>query len=210
MTEQKENQAENPTAKKDHSTGWIVLIVVTVVIGVIAIIGLLFGGWYISKSNSLTREYQAVQAQYAQVDTVLQRRADLIPNLANSVKGSMHNEQKIFGDIAKARSSFQNAKSAKDRFKASNEMDKSKNILVNAIKENYPDLNSDKRVHDLMVEIEGSESRISTERQNYNRVVQQYNSDVTTFPGNMFHRSQVAYFEAEKNARKAPTVDLDK
>lgn len=68
MTEQKENQAENPTAKKDHSTGWIVLIVVTVVIGVIAIIGLLFGGWYISKSNSLTREYQAVQAQYAQVE----------------------------------------------------------------------------------------------------------------------------------------------
>ena len=61
-----------------------------------------------------------------------------------------------------------------------------------------------------MVEIEGSESRISTERQNYNRVVQQYNSDVTTFPGNMFHRSQVAYFEADKNARKAPTVDLNK
>ena len=148
--------------------------------------------------------------QYAQVDSVLQRRADLVPNLTSAVKGSMHNEQKIFGDVAKARSNFNNAKTASDRFQASQELGRSTNILVNAIRENYPQLNSTKRVHDLMIELEGTENRISTERQNYNRVVQQYNTSVTTFPGSLFHRSTVAYFKADQGAKTAPKVALDK
>jgi LemA protein len=148
-------------------------------------------------------------SQYAQVDSVLQRRADLVPNLTNAVKGSMHNEQKIFGDVAKARSNFNNAKTPADRFKASQDLERSTNVLVNAVRENYPQLNSTKRVHDLMIELEGTENRISTERQNYNRVVQQYNTSVTTFPGSLFHRSTVAYFKADKGAKTAPKVDLD-
>ena len=84
----------------------------------------------------------------------------------------------------------------------SQDLERSTNVLVNAIKENYPQMNSTKRVHDLMIELEGTENRISTERQNYN-------TSVTTFPGSLFHRSTVAYFKADKGAKTAPKVDLD-
>lgn len=196
-----------PQPRKNNS----VLIAVLSVLGVLAILALMIGGWCIHENNSINTKYQAVKMQYGQVDTVLQRRYDLIPNLTNSVKGDMHNEQKIFSAIAKARSSFNEAKTAKEKFKANNELDRSTNLLINAIHENYPQLNSDKRVSDLMVELEGSENRISTERQNYNRLVNDYNTTITNFPGSLFAggRSQLAYFEADKSAKKAPKVDLD-
>lgn len=180
------------------------------VIGIIAIIVIAI--WCVGQSNSINVKYQNAKMQYSQVETALQRRSDLIPNLTSAVSGDMHNEQKIFSEIAKARSDFNNAGTAKEKFKANNEINRSTNLLIKAIHENYPKLNSDKRVSDLMIELEGSENRISTERQNYNQAVNDYNTKITNFPGFLFAggRSQMTYFKADENAQKAPKVDLSK
>lgn len=180
-------------------------------VAVIAI-AIIIGIWVIGQNNSINIKYQNAKMQYSQVETVLQRRSDLIPNLTSAVSGDMHNEQKIFSEIAKARSDYKNANTAKEKFKANNEINRSTNLLIKVIHENYPKLNSDKRVSDLMIELEGSENRISTERQSYNQAVNDYNTTITNFPGSLFAggRSQMTYFEADKSAQKAPKADLNK
>ena len=194
--------------KNENTKGnaWLPSLIIVVVLVIIA------GFSCIHFNNSINAKYQDTKMQYSQIETVLQRRNDLIPNLTSAVRGDMHNEQKIFDNIAKARSDFNSAKSAKEKFKASNEVNKSTNLLIKVIRENYPKLNSDKRVADLMVELEGSENRIATERQKYNQSVNDYTVTITNFPGSLFAsgRSKLAYFEADKGAEKVPKVDLDK
>ncbi|MFD1901972.1 LemA family protein [Enterococcus termitis] len=183
-------------------------------IGLIALIGVVllvvFG---ISQYNGLAKKEQSVESQWSQVENVMQRRADLVPNLVNSVKGSMQQEQKVFGDIAKAREAYGSANNDSDKIKASQELDQSVGTLINVINENYPELKSNDNVQTLMTQLEGTENRISVERKRYNDVVKEYNEQVVSFPKNIFANmmglGKKDYFKADPTASSVPSVNFD-
>lgn len=180
-----------------------------IIVGVIVILGLGFIGIY----NGLAGKNQAVEAQWSQVENEMQRRYELIPNLTNSVKGSMKQEKDVFGNIAEARKSYGSAQTAKEKMDANAKMDQSVGALINVIQENYPQLQSNKNVQTLMVQLEGTENRIATERRRYNLSVQDYNRDVVSFPKNVFANmmgmGKKPYFKAAEGAQKTPEVNFD-
>lgn len=183
-----------------------------ILIGVaIIVVGLIMIG--VNTYNGLAKQNQKVESAWSQVQNVMQRRYDLVPNLVNSVKGSMKQEQKVFGDIAAARKSYNSASSTKEKISANAKLDQSVGTLVNVIQENYPDLKSNENVQTLMTQLEGTENRISVERKRYNDAVQTYNQSVVTFPKNIFANmmglGQKPYFKASTNAQNAPTVNFD-
>jgi Uncharacterized conserved protein len=192
--------------KSANSTrNWIIGIIV----GLVVVLGLSAVGTY----NSLARSSQAVDSQWAQVETVLQRRYDLIPNLVSAVKGSMKHETKVFGEISAARKAYGSATTANEKMKANAQLDQSVGTLVNVIGENYPDLKSNENVQTLMTQLEGSENRISVERRRYNQAVEKYNTSVVTFPKNIFANmmgmGKKEYFKADSKASQTPSVNLD-
>lgn len=193
------------TNRQKH-TGRNILIGVAIVIVGLIMIGI---GTY----NSLAKQNQKVESSWSQVQNVMQRRYDLVPNLVNTVKGSMKQEQKVFGDIADARKQYSQASSTKDKIKANTQLDQSVGTLVNVIQENYPELKSNDNVQTLMTQLEGSENRIAVERKRYNESVQTYNQSVVTFPKNIFANmmglGQKPYFKASTNAQNTPSVDFD-
>lgn len=193
------------TKQQRHTTRNILIVVAIIVVALI-----MMG---VQTYNSLAKQNQKVEASWSQVQNVMQRRYDLVPNLVNSVKGSMKQEQKVFGDIADARKSYNNASTAKDKISANAKLDQSVGTLVNVIQENYPDLKSNENVQTLMTQLEGSENRISVERKRYNETVQTYNQSVVTFPKNIFANmmglGQKPYFKASNNAQNAPSVNFD-
>lgn len=183
-------------------------------VGLIALIVIvLFVVFGISQYNGLAKDEQSVESQWSQVENVMQRRADLVPNLVNSVKGSMQQEQKVFGDIAKAREAYGSATNDSEKIKTSQELDQSVGTLINVINENYPELKSNDNVQTLMTQLEGSENRISVERKRYNDVVKEYNQKVVSFPKNIFANmmglGKKDYFKAEPTASSVPSVNFD-
>ena len=138
---------------------------------------LLIGGVYVSSYNSLVNYDESIKAAWSQVENVLQRRNDLIPNLVNSVKGYAKHEKSIFEDVANARAALAGAKTIDDKVKASSGLDSALGRLI-AIAENYPQLKANQNFLALMDELAGTENRISVERRNYNEVVQAYNITV--------------------------------
>ncbi|KRM87612.1 LemA family protein [Lacticaseibacillus thailandensis] len=192
---------------KKLSGGAIAGIIVAAVVVILAIFG-------ISAYNSIVKADQQVTEQWSQVENVTQRQYDLIPNLVSSVKGSMQQEQKVFGAIADARKDYAKADTTKDKANATAEMTSSVGTLISVIRENYPTLNSNKQVSTLMSELEGSQNRISVERRRYNQDVQAYNNKIVTFPkniiANMMGKGTKAYFKADSKAMNStPSVDLD-
>ncbi len=191
---------------KKLSKGAIAGIVAAVIVLILIMSGV---GTY----NSLAKADQTVDAKWSQVENVMQRRYDLIPNLVNAVKGSMKQEQKVFGAIAAARSSYAKADSTKSKANANAKLDSSVGTLINVIKEDYPNLTSNEEVQTLMTQLEGSENRIAVERKRYNEAVEDYNQDVVTFPKNIFANAmgmgKKDYFKADTAAQTAPSVDLD-
>lgn len=181
--------------------------------GVILVILLAVGGWWISTSNKLNNQKQDCEQQWSQVENVMQRRYDLIPNLTASVKGSMKQEQRVFGEIAQARSAYSAAKTPNQKMKADAQLSQSTGTLINVIHEQYPQLESNENVKNLMTQLEGSENRISTERQNYIATVRTYNQTVLNFPSSMVANAKgdhvIHYFKADSNAQSAPKVNLD-
>ncbi|EOH93340.1 hypothetical protein UAY_02726 [Enterococcus moraviensis ATCC BAA-383] len=182
--------------------------------GLIAVIVIvLLGVFGVSQYNGLAKKEQSVESQWSQVENVMQRRADLVPNLVNSVKGSMQQEQKVFGDIAKAREAYGSANNDSDKIKASQELDQSVGTLINVINENYPELKSNDNVQTLMTQLEGTENRISVERKRYNEVVKEYNEQVVSFPKNIFANmmglGKKDYFKADPTASTVPSVNFD-
>lgn len=182
-------------------------------LSVIGVVILFLISTWIGISNNLNNAQQDYEAQWSQVENVMQRRYDLIPNLTASVKGDMHNEQKVFGELAKARENYTAAKSNKQKLKADTELNTSIGALISVIHERYPKLESNERVHDLMVELEGSENRISVERRNYIQKVQTYNQMVRNFPSSVIAQQKgmhvEEYYQASSQAQNAPKVDLD-
>ncbi|HVY72858.1 MAG TPA: LemA family protein [Candidatus Paceibacterota bacterium] len=179
-----------------------------VIIGIIVVLVVLYG-W--AKYNSLVKANIAVDQQWAQVQSQYQRRFDLIPNLVNSVKGAMVQEQKVFDDIAQARTQYAGAQTPDAQAAAATQVEGSLARLL-VVMENYPQLKSIDTVTSLMAELSGTENRIAVERMRYNDMVASYNAGVQTFPGNLlagmfgFHARMM--FQAQAGAETPPTVNL--
>jgi LemA protein len=178
--------------------------------GVIGIV-VLIGGYFWMTYNGLITANENIDNQWAQVGTQYQRRMDLIPNLVESVKGVMAQEQKIFGDLAEARTRYSGAGSADQKAEAATQVEGALGRLL-VVMENYPQLKSSENVQTLMAQLEGTENRISVERKRYNDMVKEFNVKIKRFPANMIASSmgfsQKNYFEAESGAEKSPTVNL--
>jgi len=186
--------------------GCVLAAVGVIVLGAIIIAVSLVGIY-----NSLVTKSQAVDAQWSQVETQYQRRFDLIPNLANSVKGMMQQEQTVFLAIAEARTKYGAAQTVNEKAVAAGEVETALGRLL-AVIENYPDLKSSQNVTQLMDELAGTENRISVERRRFNDLVRDYNTQIKTFPTNMlagmFGFSEKQYFQSVSGAETAPKVEF--
>ncbi len=185
----------------------------TIIVVVILIVILLVGfSSYIGSRNQMVTKNEAIKSAWAQVDNVLQRRADLIPNLVETVKGIATQEQVVFGDIAKARSALLSASTPAGKIAANGQLDGALGRLL-AISENYPQLKSNENFLRLQDELAGSENRIANERKRYNDTLQDYNTYIGLFPNSFwagmagFHRNE-DYFKASEGSRQAPKVDF--
>ena len=184
------------------------LIAVIVIIVILLVVGLVFFGQYVGVRNTLVTKNEGVKAAWSQVDIVLQRRADLIPNLVETVKGYAQQEQTVFGDIAKARSALLSAGSPQEKIAANGQLDGALGRLL-LIVENYPQLKSNENFLRLQDELAGTENRIAVERRRYNETLQDYNTYVQQFPHNIFagwagFKPNDAYFAASEGSREAP------
>ena len=183
-----------------------------IVIIVLVVIALLVFGQYIGARNTLVTKNEAVKSAWSQVDVVLQRRADLIPNLVETVKGIAQQEQTVFGDIAKARSALLSAGTPEGKIAANQQLDGALGRLL-AIVENYPQLKSNENFLRLQDELAGTENRIAVERKRYNDTLQDYNTYVQKFPTSLFagwagFKVNDAYFTASEGSRQAPKVNF--
>jgi LemA protein len=179
----------------------------------IVVILLLCVGKYISVKNTLVQKNEAVKSTWSQVDVVLQRRADLIPNLVDTVKGITKQEQAVFGEIAQARSQLLSANGPSEKIAANQRLDGALGRLL-AIAENYPQLKSSENFLRLQDELAGTENRISVERKRYNDTLQDYNTYVQQFPASLFAASagfkpNTAYFQASEQSRQVPKVNFN-
>jgi len=186
-------------------TGVIILIIIVLLL-------FWFGSTFVSHRNEMVRKREAVNSAWSQVDVVLQRRADLIPNLVETVKGFATHEEKVFGDIAAARSALINAKTPSEKIAANGQLDGALGRLL-VVVENYPQLRSNENFLRLQDELAGTENRIAIERRRYNETLQDYNTYIGLFPNNIiaslagFQRND-AYFKAEEGSRQAPKVNF--
>lgn len=184
-----------------------------VILVILLILALIFGSSYFSRRNQMAIKKEAINAAWAQVDVVLQRRADLIPNLVETVKGFAAHEERVFGDIAAARSALIGARTPADKIAANGALDSALSRLL-VITENYPQLRSNENFLRLQDELAGTENRIAVERRRYNEVVQDYNTYISLFPNSLvasiagFTRND-AYFKTEEGARQAPKVNFN-
>lgn len=183
-----------------------------IVIIILVLIALVVFGQYVGVRNALVTKNEAVKAAWSQVDIVLQRRADLIPNLVETVKGYAKQEQTVFGDIAKARSALLSAGTPADKIAANNQLDGAIGRLL-VLVENYPQLKSNENFMRLQDELAGTENRIAVERKRYNDTLQDYNTYIQKFPNNIFagwagFKPNDAYFKAAEGSREAPKVNF--
>src|ERR1700719_1026663 len=186
---------------------------VLALVAVIVIVAMIVGGSYVSSRNHMVTLNETIKSNWAQVDVVLQRRADLIPNLVETVKGFAAHEEIVYGDIAKARSALLSAGTPAEKIAANGQLDSALGRLL-VIVENYPQLKSNENFMRLQDELAGTENRIAIERRNYNQVLQDYNTYISLFPNNLiasmagFTRND-AYFKTEPGARQVPKVNFD-
>ncbi len=184
------------------------------ILAILLVIGLLLGSAFVSRRNQMAIKREAVNSTWSQVDVVLQRRADLIPNLVETVKGYAAQEQAVFGEIARARSALLNAKTPADKIAANQQLDSALGRLL-VVVENYPQLKSNENFLRLQDELAGTENRIAVERRRYNETLQDYNTYISLFPNNLiasmsgFARND-AYFKADEGSRQAPKVNFEK
>lgn len=176
-----------------------------VVIAIVVLLVLYVVGVY----NALVGKNETINNQWAQVETQYQRRLDLIPNLVESVKGTMKQEQEIFNALADARTRYAGATTVDQKATAAGEVETALGRLL-AVVENYPQLKSAENVQTLMAQLEGAENRVSVERQRFNDAVRNLNVAVKTFPSNVVASiagfSERTYFEAAAGAENAPSV----
>jgi len=183
-----------------------------VVLGVVLVVVFGIAGMFMSTYNKLVSADESIKALWAQVENVLQRRNDLIPNLVTTVKGYAKHEKELFENIANARAALAGARTVNDKIKASSQMDGFVGRLL-AIAENYPQLQASANFRALMDELSGTENRIAVERMRFNEGVQQYNVMVRMFPGNIMagmygFKEKTAYLKADEKAKEVPKVEF--
>lgn len=177
---------------------------------VLLVVALAVGSMYFSRRNEIVTKQESIRASWSQVDVAIERRADLIPNLVNTVKGFAAHEEKAINDVAQARAGLLAARSPQDRIGANERLDGALGRLL-VVVENYPNLKANENFLRLQDELAGTENRIAVERRKYNQAVQDYNTYIQLFPNNLvasiggFQR-QDAYFKAEGKARDVPEV----
>lgn len=180
-----------------------------IIIAVLALILLPAIGTY----NGLVSAEQSVKTAESDIDTQLQRRSDLIPNLVETVKGYATQEKTIFTDIANARAKLAGANNITDQANADSELSSALSRLL-VVVENYPELKSNQNFKDLSVALEGTENRITIARQDYNTAVEKYNNKVKRFPGSIFAGifgfDEQPYYKATEGAKEVPKVDFSK
>lgn len=190
----------------------VISVALIIILAIVAIIGILAAS-VIGTYNGLATSREAVTSKAADIDTVLQRRADLIPNLVNTVKGFTQHEDEVIEKITTAREHLVNAQSLEEKSAANAELTSGLNALM-VVVENYPDLKSSENFIALQDELSGTENRIATARHDYNEVAKTYNTKIQAFPSNiiagMFNFEKAAYFEADDSAKEVPVVDFSK
>lgn len=203
--EYSQQQGELQQRKRSRST-WVIGGVVAVIV-LFLILGWSSCGTY----NSLTTKQQKVKNEFSNVDVQLQRRADLIPNLVNTVKGYTKHEETVFSEIAQARSRLLNAQTVDEKSEANAQVSSVLGRLL-ALQESYPDLKANQQFQNLQVSLEGTENRIGVARRDYNAVVLDYNTSRQRFPtvimANLFGFQKEPEFKADTGARDAPKVDF--
>lgn len=176
----------------------------------VCVIGIIFS-IFVSNNNNLVKKGENVDSKWAQVDNLLQRRFDLIPNLVGSVKGYAGHEQKVISDISNARAKLGGAKTPNDKANANDELQGALNRLL-IIQENYPNLKADKQFSSLMAELKGTENRLTVARRDYNESVKEYNLYIKQFPTNLISRfngfEPREYFKGQEESKTAPTVSF--
>src|ERR1700730_11602876 len=187
-------------------------LIAVIVIAVLLVFALVLFGQYVGVKNTLVAKNEAVKSAWSQVDIVLQRRADLIPNLVETVKGYAKQEQTVLDDIAKARSQLLSAGPPQDKIAANKQLDGAL-VRVLAISERYPELKSNENFLRLQDELAGTENRNAVERKRYNDTLQDYNTYVQQFPNSIFagwagFKPNDAYFAASEGARQVPKVNF--
>jgi LemA protein len=183
-----------------------------IVILVLLVLGLMVGGKFVSTRNDLVTQREAVTSQWSDVDVALQRRADLIPNLVNTVKAFAQHETEVFKDIADARARLAGGRTPGEKIQANQQLDTAISRLL-VIAENYPQLKSNENFLRLQDELAGTENRIAVERRKYNEALQRYKTSIALFPNNLVASMSGmarndAYFQTEPGARTAPKVQF--
>jgi LemA protein len=181
-----------------------------IAVGAVVLVGVILFGGLMSSKNDLVTEREAIHGSWANVDSAMQRRLDLIPNLVETVKGSAAHEEKVVGEVTEARAAMMGAKTPADRIQANQQLDGALGRLM-VVVENYPQIKANENFLHLQDELAGTENRINVERRKYNETVQKYNTDIALFPKNIaasmfgFNRED-AYFKADAAAKEAPKV----
>jgi LemA protein len=174
------------------------------------IVGLVLGGSLMGSRNELVQEREAIKGASSQIDNVLQRRNDLIPNLVETVKGFAKQELAVTDSVTKARAAMMGAQTQQEKVNADAKLTGALSRLM-VVVENYPNIKSNENFLRLQDELSGTENRIAVERRKYNETVQKYNTDIELFPKNIaaslfgFHRDD-AYFKADAAAKEVPKV----
>jgi LemA protein len=199
---QQQNQMQQ---QKRSRSKWVMGTLVGVLL-----LFLIVGGGACGTYNSLYGKREVVKQQWSNVDVNLQRRADLIPNLVNTVKGYTKHEEQVFSEIAQARSRLINPQATpEEKIAANTQMDSALSRLL-VITENYPDLKASEQYRNLMTQLEGTENRIGVARRDYNEKVAEYNISRGHFPGvifaNLFGFQREEEFKADPAKREVPEV----
>lgn len=183
---------------------------IAIIIVIVILLLIVIGG--ISSYNGVVGLSEEVENKFATIDTMLQRRADLIPNLVNTVKGYTNQEQSVIDSVTEARAKLNSANSVADKANADQELSSALNNLL-VVVENYPDLKSSENFINLQDELAGTENRIATARRDYNDAVKEYNAKIKRFPTNiisgMFGFEEKEYFQATEGSEEVPTVDFN-
>jgi LemA protein len=183
-------------------------------LGIAALIIIILAVSSISTYNGLVTADQQVQMKWSTVESMMQRRADVINNQVEAVKGYMQHEEKVFSDIAAARAVlYDNYSDVESKIAADEQLSAAGNKLL-ALVENYPELKAGTLFENLQIEIEGSENRVSVARKDFIEAIQLYNTKVSRFPGNIFAKlmgfEKKEYFKASPGAQEAPKVDFSR
>ena len=186
------------------------LLITLGVLGVLLLCVLMVFGSYVSARNQMVAKDQFVKNQWSEVDVQLERRADLIPNLVETVKGFTKEENSVYAEIAEARTGLMNAQSPQDKIAANGRVDGALSKFL-VLTENYPQLRSSQQFIRLQDELAGTENRIGVARKRYNDAIQDYNTFILQFPNSIWagilgYKQNDAYFTASPAARTVPNV----